>query len=193
MDLFLGINRFMLRITKDCPINEIENLIISLHLNKYIIGSELSGKGRRHFHIYMEGVITRDKIKAYLNENGYKGNQAYNLKDADNNNKVKKYCVKDGEYVYHGVSPELIEAWVKLSHKKVSPQYDEELHVLETKYIQNESYDELEFGTDYLKLGTKYGKKPIRHHFVPYINNLRIKKHPGYARTLSAHWLDIFL
>jgi hypothetical protein len=184
----------MLRLTQDCDISEIEELIKTMEPSQYIIGSELSAKGKRHFHVFLVVTKTKDQLKALINAAGYKGNKDYNLKDADDNSKVKKYCLKDGEFLHYGVPQYLIDSWIVLSHKKVDVGYTEALSSLETRYVtQGDFYSDLDFSSDVLRLAVSYGKKPRRAHHVPYMNYMRIKKNPNYAVTLAANWLDIHL
>lgn len=189
MDSFLGINRYMLRLTNDCDISEIEIFIKTMECSQYIIGSELSSKGKRHFHVFLVVTKTKDELKALINVGGYKGNKDYNLKVADNNSKVKKYCVKDGDYVYFGVPDDLIKSWVATSHVKGCLKFDEEKFALETKYLMNSSENEDSFGTAIIQLYVKYGKRPTRSHHIPYMDYMQVKKNSEYARTLNANWL----
>jgi hypothetical protein len=160
MEQFLGITKWMLRLTDDKDIREIETLVSGWKPNKYIIGSELSVKGKRHFHIFLEGVYTAEQLKYEINQAGYKGNKMYNLKVADDSTKVKRYCVKDGDFVYKGIDQTLMETWRALSHKKVKDGYAEELNSLEEKYMNNKNYIESHFGRDVIMLKVKYGMKP---------------------------------
>lgn len=191
MESFLGINRFMIRLTDDKTISQIETLIRSWNPHKYIIGSELSTQGKRHYHIYYEGVCERSALKQLINDAGYKGNHMYNLKPADNSSKVKRYCIKDGDFLYHNIDPQLMDTWKQLAHKKVKDGYSSELTALEEKYITGNMYSWNNFGTDILMLKVAYGLKPDRHNHVKYMNYMRIKKEgKPYASQLNAEFLQ---
>ncbi len=191
MEKFLGNTKWMLRITDDKSVEEIEKYIKTLEPNKYIIGSELSVKGKRHFHIYLEGVYTKEQLKKSINEQGYKGVQQYNLKQADDSNKVKRYCIKDGDFVHYGIDTNLMEAWKSLAHKKVKDGYKEALTVLEEKYMLGNMYTINQFGTDVIMLQNSYGLKSKRNLHVPYINYMRIKKEGRkFAYSLNSEWMQ---
>lgn len=191
MEAFLGITKWMLRLTDDKDLLEVETLIKGLKPNKYIIGSELSQLGKRHFHIYIEGTYTKEMIRGYLNENGYKGNKMYNLKEANDSSKVKRYCIKDGEFIYHGIDDELMKTWKQLSHKKLKDGYADELTKLEEKYMSKNMYSENNFGTDVIMLQVRYGLKPKRNNHVPYMNYMRIKRDGRIAAgKLNAEWMN---
>lgn len=191
MEEFLGVTRWMLRLTDDKSIEEIETYIKEIKPHKYIIGSELSVKGKRHFHIFLEGVYEQQELKKFINEKGYSGNKMYNLKKADNSNKVKRYCIKDGDFLFYGVCEELMESWKKLAHKKVKDGYSEELQKLEEKYVRQISYTDNSFGTDLIMLKVKYGLKPNRRLHVEYMDYMRVKKYGrSFASELHNKWIN---
>ena len=189
MEQFLQIERYMIRLTNDVDISEIETLISPLTTGVYIIGSELSCKGKRHFHIYLETQNDEKTLRESINKAGYKGIQGYNIKKADNNSKIKRYVVKDGEFVYKGIDEKLINQWVKMSHSKIKDGYADERTALEDKFICDPRNTYMQFGTQILQLENKYGIKPLRNRHVSYINYMRIKKNPEYASELNALFL----
>lgn len=192
MDNFLNITRWNVRLTTEKELPEIEAMIQTI-CQKYIIGTELSTKGKLHYHCYLEGQIKdKQSLKVVFNENGYNGNAMWYAKEADNSSKVKKYCVKYGRFVYKNIDSQLMETWVKLSHGKAKDGMSEDLNNLEDTYMSTTMTRE-KLGKQYLLICAKYNYKQgiTRSNFNKYINYMNLRKDPDrYSEYLVSLWKD---
>lgn len=193
MEKFLEIERYMVRLTKECDISEVEIEVKGLHPIKYIIGSELSKGGKRHFHIYLETQNKLEEIKKGIKDLGYSGNKEWSIKKCDSNSKVKSYVVKDGDYVYSkNIDSQLIEGWVKASSKKLDENYHKELNEIIEKYLRNEIKHSNLLGVKKIELQIKYGIYPSRNEHVKFLDYWNCKKDIGYCKQLHDNWTRLF-
>lgn len=169
---------YFLRITLEAELDKAIEIIKPVFSKSYIIGTELSKQGKKHFHAYFYSSLTKDELKNHLNNHGLKGNQSYSFKKADTDARVKRYCVKEGDYAYSGFTKERMDAWIKSSHKKVDEGYSTELSSLEDDYISNnlnsvhKQHDLDCFAEKVIKLQLSYGMKP----------------HPASLQRYTAYW-----
>lgn len=195
MESFLQIERFMIRMTKECDISEIQEQVKTLDPVKYIIGSELTRQGKRHFHVYLEVQKKIEDVKNAIRKMGYTGNKEWSIKPCDNNVKVKRYVVKDGDFVYSpNIDKKIIDGWVLSSHKKIKDGYNDEIEELIEKYLKNENgfKSEKALGTSKIQIQIKYGIPPSRNEHIKFINYWMCKKDIKKCAELHDEWLRVW-
>lgn len=82
----------------------------------YLVGIENNKQGTNpHSHFYLDGDIKSDTLRKFTREQGFTGNRGYSLgvlKGTNNQLQYLGYVQKEGNFMFHNIPRELIEAGV---------------------------------------------------------------------------------
>lgn len=179
MDKFLGNNYWHTRITKNVELTEIETFIKTI-TKTYLICKETLP--RVHFHCCIQTQLSEKELRALILKSSYGGRGQYQLTVAKNVKQMKKYILKDGDYVYGNMNEKEIETLRKCSNKKGLDNFGKELQLLEEKYLGTDNHMFSQFAFNFVKLKISYGQNLYGNHIKAYLNKMRCKRDPNYIR-----------
>lgn len=176
LESFLGLESFHIRLTLQSDLDKIKKFIETI-TKKYIICDELT-----HYHCYaVTQMVKKEIVREVKNKLQLKGNEQFSVIKVKNKNQMKKYILKDGNYIYKGFSENEIEILRKLSFKKGIDKFQTQLETLEQQFYEKQ-IGFSKFGELYVQLKIDYGQKLYGNHIKAYLNRVRMKQNPEYIR-----------
>lgn len=184
----VDVRDYHLRLYRTISLEEMSQFIDGISkITKYIISKEYSKTRGEHFHCYLVFEDAKDLLKN--REQGIRDIfiKRFNIQDANsdysfsprrNENQLKKYVLKDGQYRYKNIPKDEIEALVKASNKKGKDQFGEDLTRLEDNYLKSKDMTIKSFYHSFVKLKVSYGQNIYPSHCDAYVYKIQFKKDP---------------
>lgn len=148
----------------------------------FIASTETSDSGKLHFHI-IHCDINKDSVTDRIKQvwPDAKGNKCIYVKKAHSLRQALKYVVKDGDFIYEGLSKEFVEDLFQVSHQKID--IIAEIVKLEEQIILGE-IEFIDFIDKYVELKASIG--PIyTQHLVAYFLGISLRTGHTNRRNYS--------
>lgn len=112
------------------------------------------------------------------------GNTVYSLVKAKNEKQLKKYCLKEGNYMFRGFSASFLKKLKKTTFLKKKEDFRESLTELEDQYIM-EFINFEEFQDRYIELKLAYRYRLVDTQIKAYYNMLFLIKNPQHISSYN--------
>lgn len=165
-----------------------------------IIGIETAS--REHMHLLLgdqkdnQNSVLRKTTKGYpeikkiLNNNGLTGNSDFAVRTADSIEKCMKYTVKDQNVLYKGFTKEVVDRFIRKSHRKFSKkEYGDLLTKLKDEYL-DEQYDEDTFISKVIDLRISYDMNLNEQVIITTCRTAIMKRNETYRKQFSTNIRD---
>jgi hypothetical protein len=177
LDCFLGLDSFHIRLTLKSDLDTIQKFIEKSITTKYILCDELT-----HYHCYaVTQKLKKEIVVAIKSELKLKGNADFSVIKVKNKNQMKKYIMKDGNFIYKNFDEKEINILRKLSFKKGIDKLQTELEKYEQQLYEKE-ITFTRFAELYIKLKIDYNQNIYGNHIKAYLTKIKMKNDPTYIK-----------
>lgn len=156
----------------------------SCNYPRIVVSDEGSGK-RHHQHILvacneLEAEDVRKELKKCYPD--AVGNKYIYVQVAKDKNQLMKYTLKEGQYLVHGFSEELVYDMLKCSIKKTDMR-SQFSTLAETYYLDQITF--LEFMTQYIQLKADHDQPLYMSHLEAYFRAMSVRGDPRRAKEMA--------